>query len=70
MEQVCTHLYGLVVVDSKGRIVFVEEEYAKFKGWKMEDIVGRYIKDIVPTSQFSKQENQFWAIYFIVKVSL
>ncbi len=51
MEKVCTHLYGLVVVDSKGRIVFVEEEYAKFKGWKMEDIVGRYIKDIVPTSR-------------------
>ncbi|MDF2635851.1 MAG: sigma54 specific transcriptional regulator, Fis family [Pelosinus sp.] len=51
MEQVCTHLYGLVVVDNKGRIVFVEEEYAKFKGWKMEDIVGRYIKDIVPTSR-------------------
>ncbi|AJQ29122.1 sigma-54 interaction domain-containing protein [Pelosinus fermentans] len=51
MKQVCTHLYGLVVVDHKARIVFVEENYAKLKGWKMEDIIGRYIKDVVATSR-------------------
>jgi len=51
MKQVCTHLFGLVVVDHQGRIIFVEGGYAKLKGWKMEDIVGRYIKDVVPTSR-------------------
>jgi len=51
MKQVCTHLYGLVVVDNQARIVFVEENYAKLKGWKMEDIIGRYIKDVVSTSR-------------------
>ncbi|WP_378953258.1 sigma-54 interaction domain-containing protein [Pelosinus sp. sgz500959] len=51
MKQVCSHLYGLVVVDNQARIIFVEENYAKMKGWKMEEIIGRYIKDVVPTSR-------------------
>jgi len=51
MKQVCTHLYGLVVVDNQGRMVFVEANYAKLKGWEMEDIIGKDIKEVVPTSR-------------------
>jgi len=51
MKQVCTHMYGLVVVDHQGRIVFVEENYAKLKGWDMGNIMGRGIKDVVPASR-------------------
>jgi len=51
MKQVCTHLYGLVVVDHQGRIVFVEAKYAQLKGWKMEDIIGRDIKEVVSRSR-------------------
>jgi len=51
MKQVHIHLYGLVVVDVKARIIFVEENYAKFKGWDIKNVIGRHIKELAPTSR-------------------
>jgi len=51
MKQVHIHLYGLVVVDAKARIIFVEESYAKFKGWDIKNVLGRHIREVAPTSR-------------------
>lgn len=51
MKQVHIHLYGLVVVDVKARVIFVEENYAKFKGWDSKNVIGRHIKELAPTSR-------------------
>ena len=51
MKQVFFHMAGMVVVDEKSRIVFVEEAYAKSRGLDPEKVKGHYIKDIIPTSR-------------------
>ena len=51
MKQVFFHMAGMVVVDEKSRIVFVEEAYAKSRGLDSEKVKGHYIKDIIPTSR-------------------
>lgn len=51
MNQVFSHMYGLVVVDHQSRIVFIEESYAKTLGLKPEKMIGKYIRDFIPTSK-------------------
>ena len=51
MKQVFFHMAGMVVVDEKSRIVFVEEAYAKSRGLDPEKVKGHYIKDIIQTSR-------------------
>lgn len=51
MKQVFAHMWGLVVVDHKSRIVFIEEKYARSRGLDPEALVGCDIKEIVPTSK-------------------
>ena len=51
MKQVFFHMAGMVVVDEKSRIVFVEETYAKSRGLDPKKVKGHYIKDIIPTSR-------------------
>ena len=51
MKQVFFHMAGMVVVDEKSRIVFVEEAYAKSRGLDPEKVKGHYIKDIIPTQR-------------------
>ena len=48
MKQVFAHMDGFVVVDHKSYIVFVEENYAKSQGFDPHQVVGRYIKEIIP----------------------
>ena len=51
MKEVFFHMAGMVVVDEKSRIVFVEETYAKSRGLDPKKVKGHYIKDIIPTSR-------------------
>ena len=51
MKQVFAHMAGMVVVDHKSRIVFVEETYALSRGFDPQQVIGRYIKDVIPTSK-------------------
>ena len=51
MKQVFAHMDGFVVVDHKSCIVFVEENYAKSQGFDPHQVVGRYIKEIIPNSK-------------------
>jgi len=51
MKQVFAHMWGLVVVDHLSRIVFMEEKYARSLGWDPEAIIGRPVKEVVPTSK-------------------
>lgn len=51
MKQVFAHMVGLVVVDHQSRIVFVEETYAKSMGFDPQQVMGRYVKDVIPTSK-------------------
>lgn len=51
MRQVFAHMAGMVVVDHKSRIVFVEETYAKLNGFDAKQAIGRYVKDVIPTSK-------------------
>lgn len=51
MKQVSAHMLGMVVVDHQSRIVFVEELYAKSRGFDPQEVVGRYVKDVIPTSR-------------------
>lgn len=51
MKQVFAHMAGMVVVDHQSRIVFVEETYAKSNGFDPQQVIGRYVKDIIPTSK-------------------
>ncbi len=51
MKQVFAHMAGMVVVDHKSRIVFVEETYAKLNGFDAKQAIGRYVKDVIPTSK-------------------
>ncbi len=44
-------MWGLVVVDHLSRIVFMEEKYARSLGWDPEAIIGRPVKEVVPTSK-------------------
>jgi len=51
MKQVFAHMAGMVVVDQQSRIVFVEETYAKSRGFDSHQVIGRYVKDVIPTSK-------------------
>ena len=51
MKQVFAHMAGMVVVDNQSRIVFVEENYAKSRGIDPRQVIGRYVKDVIPTSK-------------------
>lgn len=51
MKQVFAHMAGMVVVDNQSRIVFVEETYAKSRGFDPRQVIGRYVKDVIPTSK-------------------
>ncbi len=51
MHQVFSHMYGLVVVDHQARVVFIEENYAKAWGLEPEKLIGKYIRDFIPTSK-------------------
>lgn len=51
MKQVFAHMAGMVVVDHQSRIVFVEETYAVSRGFDPQQVIGRYVKDIIPTSK-------------------
>ncbi|QDR79224.1 sigma-54 interaction domain-containing protein [Sporomusa termitida] len=51
MKQVFAHMAGMVVVDHQSRIVFVEETYAASRGFDSQQVIGRYVKDIIPTSK-------------------
>ena len=53
MKEVFSHMAGMVVVDEKSRIVFVEETYAKSRGLDPKKVKGHYIKDIIPTSRLT-----------------
>ena len=51
LKEVFTHMWGLVVVDHLSRIVFVEEKYARGRGFDPETVIGRYIKEVIPESK-------------------
>ena len=51
MKHVFAHMAGMVVVDHQSRIVFVEETYAKSRGIDPRHVIGRYVKDVIPTSK-------------------
>ncbi len=51
MKQVFAHMWGLVVVDHLSRIVFIEEKYARSRGLEPKAVIGRPIKEIIPTSK-------------------
>ncbi|SMC31427.1 sigma-54 interaction domain-containing protein [Sporomusa malonica] len=51
MKQVFAHMAGMVVVDQQSRIVFVEETYAASRGFDHQQVIGRYVKDVIPTSK-------------------
>lgn len=51
MKQVFAHMWGLVVVDHLSRVVFIEEKYARSRGLEPKAVIGRPIKEIIPTSK-------------------
>lgn len=51
MKQVFAHMAGMVVVDHQSRLVFVEETYARSRGLDPQQVIGRHIKEIIPTSK-------------------
>lgn len=51
MQQVFAHMAGMVVVDHQSRIIFVERTYAKSRGFDPQQVVGSYVKDVIPTSK-------------------
>lgn len=51
MQQVFAHMAGMVVVDHQSRIVFVEGTYAKSRGFDPQQVIGSYVKDVIPTSK-------------------
>jgi len=38
---------GIVISDAKGKIIYQNEAYENLSGFKMEDLVGRYLQDLV-----------------------
>lgn len=51
LKQVFSQMWGLVVVDHLSRIVFVEEKYARSRGFDPKAVIGRYVKDVIPDSK-------------------
>jgi hypothetical protein len=51
MEEVFAHMAGLVEVEYQSHIVSVEETYAKSPGFDQQQVIGRYVKDVIPTSR-------------------
>lgn len=51
MKQVFANMAGFIVVDHKACIVFVEENYAASQGFDSHEVVGRYIKEVIPSSK-------------------
>lgn len=51
MKQVFAHMPGMVVVDNQSRLVFVEETYARSRGFDPQQVIGHYVKDVIPTSK-------------------
>ncbi len=51
MKEVCVHMAGMVVVDSSSRIVFIEDTYARSRGLDPKGVIGRYVKDVIPSSR-------------------
>ena len=51
MKQVFAHMAGFIGVDRKACIVYVEENYAASQGFDPHQVVGRYIKDVIPNSK-------------------
>ncbi len=51
MKQVFAHMSAMVVVDHQSRIVFIEETYARLTGFDPRQVIGRYVKEIIPTSK-------------------
>lgn len=39
---------GLVVVDKKGKITYVNQAFEKMVGWKSKEVLGRYVVEVVP----------------------
>lgn len=51
LKQVFLHMQGLVVVDHQSRIVFVEPNYARVCGFDARQVVGRQVKEVIPSSK-------------------
>ncbi|MBS3943253.1 MAG: sigma 54-interacting transcriptional regulator [Dethiobacter sp.] len=45
------NVVGVMVVDTEARIVYVNDKYANFLGIKANDVVGRRVREIVPTTR-------------------
>lgn len=42
---------NFIIIDIKGKIVYINREYARLLGLKQEELIGAYIKDIIPNTK-------------------
>lgn len=50
---VLDHLDNLVIADSLGRYVYVSKTWCESTGFKSEDVLGKYVPDIIPDSKIN-----------------
>lgn len=50
LEQVINHMYGLIIVDSEGRLLFIEKSYAQNMGIDPKEDLGRSVLELIPNS--------------------
>lgn len=50
---------GLVVGDKKGKIIYVNQAFEKMVGWKLKEIIGKYIVEVIPRESEEGEEVLF-----------
>lgn len=50
-KHILENIVGVIAVDSMARIVFINKKYADFLEVRVEDVIGKNVKDVVPTTR-------------------
>lgn len=53
-QLVIDHLDNLAIADSEGRYIYVNKAWSDYSGFKPEDVLGKYVKDIIPDSKIDQ----------------
>ncbi len=50
---------GLAMVDREGNIIYVNKSFEEMLGWKMQEVVGKSMVEVVPTENINGSQVQF-----------
>lgn len=51
MQRIADELEGLIVTDSHGRYIYVNQRWSSLTGYSLEEVKGRYVRDVVRSSR-------------------